>query len=76
VSSIFRRWAAIYVGFLIAMILIAKYPYLLRGEAPVFFETELLNTAIMAAVGTALVILSAPRFRAVARQFSKKRPKS
>ena len=70
-----RTWAATYAGFLFVMILMAKYPYLLRGEAPVFFGREFLNTAIMAAVGAALLIISAPRFRALARQLSAKRPK-
>ena len=54
-SATVRKWVLIYLAVLVAMLLIAKYPYLLRGQAPVFFEGEFLRTLIMAGVGTGLI---------------------
>jgi len=50
-----RKWIAIYVVILVAMILIAKYPYLFEGRLPQFFDGKIPRTLVMAAVGTGLI---------------------
>jgi hypothetical protein len=73
VSATVREWALIYLAILIAMILIAKYPYLLRGEAPQFVEGEFIRTLIMAGVGTGLVEVIKYRIAQLRRSTGKKR---
>ena len=72
-SATVREWALIYLAILIAMILIAKYPYLLLGEAPQFVEGEFIRTLIMAGVGTGLVEVIKYRIAQLRRSTGKKR---
>ena len=74
-SAAVRKWGLIYLAILVAMILIAKYPYLLRGEAPHFFEGEFLRTIIMAGVGTGLIEIIIWRWSQLRGRFGRKSSK-
>jgi len=70
-----RKWVTIYLVVLATMLLISKYPYLLRGEAPAFSEGEFLKTLVMAALGAALVWVIEDRMRELKERLPRRRRK-
>jgi hypothetical protein len=50
-----RRYALIYVGVVVLMLLIAKYPYIFAGNKIPLSLDELLQTLLMAAIATTLI---------------------
>jgi hypothetical protein len=65
------KWVAILAIVFGLIVLIAKYPDLLRGEFPTFRDGELFNTVLLAAAGTALVGVIKGRVRDLKRRMSR-----
>ena len=65
------KWAAVFAVVFGLIVVIGKYPELLRGQFPTFSDGELLNTVFLAAVGTALLWVIKDQLRELRRRISR-----